>query len=947
MAVVAGAPELLEREQEIEKLGQLLTAAVTGRGSAVVIEGAPGIGKTRLLETWCTQARERGMVVLSARGARLEREFGFGVARQLLEPAVRRQPAGDRNELLAGAAEFAAPIVDGRRTATRGDPPHAVYHGLYWLCSNLAERAPLVLAIDDAQWADLPSVRFLAYLVQRLDDMPVALAIGTRSVRPETLISQITASALVENIAPLPLTAGAVAQLVARRLARDADGAFVSACHVTTGGNPFLVNELLTELRRRAVPPSAETVSAVQDVHSTGVSRTVVGRLLELPEAATRVARSLAILGGEGDANVVAALAGLDLHVTLAGVDALAAVDIAAPAERPCLLHDIVRATIYAELPLAKRQAGHLRAARLLAERGVAPEHVASHLLRLVPDADAWVVEMLQRAAADALARGAPESAIAFLARALAERPVAERRAGLLAKLGATELMIGDAHAAEHLSAALTLLEDPVERAQLARTLAFALAARGDLQPAIDLLEDVIALVAKRDPDLALQLEAELATHAKFNAKFAHVARRRLAPLRSRADLPTLGGRMVSAELAIQALYEGAPADEAAQLAERSLEGGASGVFESPLGAAQYYQAVFVLLSAERFARASDLLVAALEEGRTRGSAMTIAVAAHWRGWLALRRGALRDAEADSRLALQLAREHGILAIEPGQRALVIEVLLARGDLAGAEAALESAGSSQIPDGLTLNFLLEARAGVRLAQGRHHQALADLEEFSRREGGLRAANPAASAWRFRAAIALHALGRTEDARRLAAQSVILARRFGAPSTVGVALHHAGLVEEPESGLPRLEEAVRILAPSPARLAYASTLLALGASLRRSGRRADARAPLRLAVQLADRCGATALRDRARHELLAAGGRPPRAGDGGVVELSASEHRIATMAASGQRNREIAQALFLSLKTVEMHLSHSYRKLGIHSRTELPAALAQDRAVQTQ
>lgn len=143
-----------------------------------------------------------------------------------------------------------------------------------------------------------------------------------------------------------------------------------------------------------------------------------------------------------------------------------------------------------------------------------------------------------------------------------------------------------------------------------------------------------------------------------------------------------------------------------------------------------------MLLCAERYAQASALLTAALGEGRKRGSALTIAVAAHWKAQLAWRLGSLRDAEADSRFALQLASEHGILAIEPGQRALVIEILLARGDPAGADALLATTDSAQMPDGLTFNFLLEARAGVRLAQGRHSQALADLEEFSRRESGL-------------------------------------------------------------------------------------------------------------------------------------------------------------------------------------------------------------------
>ena len=938
MAVAGEELYLLERESELRQLDGMLTGAVSGRGAVAVIEGPPGIGKTRLVDVWRAEARTRGMALLGARGSQLEREFGFGVVRQLFEPALMGLPADEREELLGGAAALAAPIVTGVEVpqATRPDSAHAVYHGLYWLCSNMAERGPLVVVIDDAHWADLPSVRFLAYLVQRVHDMPLALTIGMRTGRADEPMSQIAADALVQRIVPQPLSAKAVAVLVATKLGQDADDDFSRACHIATGGNPFLVSELLTELRLRDVRPTAGTVQAAYDVHSAGVSRAVVGRLLPLPESATRVARALAILGGAGAADLIAALAGVELHQALAGVDALAGADIAAATRPPRLLHDIVRAAIYADVPLAERDAAHLRAARLLAARDAAPDHVASHVLALAPDANDWVVAALQGAAQDALARGAPESAAAFLARALAEPPLPERRGEILRELGTAELMSGDERAAEHLRAAFDLADDAFERAQVARPLAFALAARGDLQEAIELLEEAIAVVAERDSDLALQLEADLATHARFNARLGSEARRRLPALRSRASAGTLGGRMILAELALEALFECAPAGEAADLAERSVAH-ASGVFRDA-GASQFYEAVYVLLSAERFALASTLLEAALAAGHESGSAITIAVASHWRGRLAWQLGSLRDAEADSRLALELANSHGIAPIEPGNRALLIETLVDRGDLGRADHVLASGSSGQIPDGLTFNFLLEARGAARLAQGRHEEALADLEEFARRERGLRAANPAASAWRTRAAMALLGLGRIDEARRLAADNLARARRFGAPGAIGVALRYAGELADGDDGIGQLEEAVQMLAHSPARLAHAGALAALGGWLRRHARAVDARAPLRQAFALADGCGATALRDRAREELLAAGGRPPRSTDRSANELSASESRIARMAASGQSNREIAQALFLSLKTVEMHLSHSYRKLGIHSRTELPEAL---------
>jgi DNA-binding CsgD family transcriptional regulator len=157
----------------------------------------------------------------------------------------------------------------------------------------------------------------------------------------------------------------------------------------------------------------------------------------------------------------------------------------------------------------------------------------------------------------------------------------------------------------------------------------------------------------------------------------------------------------------------------------------------------------------------------------------------------------------------------------------------------------------------------------------------------------------------------------------------------------MALRANGLLEGGVRGLELLEEATTVLEASPARLEHAQALADLGAALRRANHRADAREPLRRALDLADACGARPLVERARHELRAAGGRPRRSRSSGAESLTASERRTATMAADGLSNPEIAQALFVTKKTVETHLGSAYRKLDIRSRTELPAALRRD------
>jgi DNA-binding CsgD family transcriptional regulator len=185
---------------------------------------------------------------------------------------------------------------------------------------------------------------------------------------------------------------------------------------------------------------------------------------------------------------------------------------------------------------------------------------------------------------------------------------------------------------------------------------------------------------------------------------------------------------------------------------------------------------------------------------------------------------------------------------------------------------------------------------------------------------------------------LAALGRNEEALRLADEELRLARFLGAPRAIGIALRARGLIAEGDQRDELLREAVAVLAGSGAALEHARALCDLGAALRRAGRRKEAREPLGEALELAHRCGALSLEERARVELLAAGARPRRPLRTGVDALTPSERRIAEMAASGMSNPEIAQALFLTIKTIEGHLSGVYRKLDVRSRTDLARTL---------
>lgn len=280
-------------------------------------------------------------------------------------------------------------------------------------------------------------------------------------------------------------------------------------------------------------------------------------------------------------------------------------------------------------------------------------------------------------------------------------------------------------------------------------------------------------------------------------------------------------------------------------------------------------------------------------------------------------------------------REYGLDLPRRFSLAFLVGSLVERGEVQPAAELLDAAA---VP--MNLALLLDSRARLRCAQGRFTEAVDDFLACGTRLEARGSRHPGVLAWRSGAALALLQLDQPGEARRLADEELDLARRLGVPRALGIALRAAGLVYGGADGMALLDEAATVLALSDARLEHARALTDLGAALRRANRRVAAREPLRRGLDLAAACDAAPLADRARQELIAAGARPRRSGSG-VDALTPSELRVARMAADGMGNRAIAQALFVTVKTVEVHLGSTYRKLGISSRTALTSALSGD------
>ena len=334
-------------------------------------------------------------------------------------------------------------------------------HSLYWLVVNLVDRGPLLLLVDDCQWVDRESLRFLSYLAQRIEDLPVALLLAGRP--PDSaeqgsgaLWAQVASRPSTLALFPQPLSEPAVTGLTRAYLGADAAAEFCRACHAATGGNPLFVRELLTALRAAGVAPSAAAAEEVQAVGPAAVSRFVLHRLAALGPAASRLARTVAVLGDDCELRLAARVSGLSADDARTAADGLVRADILARGTHLGFVHPIVRAALYEDLGPGEREARHAAAAEALAAEGAAPERVTAHLLLTEPTGDQQRVAILRTAAAGAARHGAPRAAAVRLRRALAERPGSQERAEIVTDLGKSELAAGSFEAAtEHLREAL------------------------------------------------------------------------------------------------------------------------------------------------------------------------------------------------------------------------------------------------------------------------------------------------------------------------------------------------------------------------------------------------------------------------------------------------------------------------------------------------------------
>jgi DNA-binding CsgD family transcriptional regulator len=941
---------LLERDAEVAAIDNALGAAIDGRGSVVAVEGPPGIGKSRLVSAAVERARERGMYTISVRATELERSYPYGIVRQTADSVQLDKTDEERAALFTGAARLALPILEPG-SDEEGDNPELMYqrlHGLYWLIANLARQQPLLICVDDAQWADEASMAAERFLSLRIADLPMVLLLAARPMEVGQLavpLAEILADPATTSVRPGPLsTEGAGHRIETLLGSSDAD--FAAACHHATGGNPFLLEQLVSEIRAENIEPTSENAERVASLGPDTVRASVLLRLERLPSAGGPVARALAVLG-ESDVT-------LKDVATLAGVAEDAAANALAELERAGLVtgvphlrftHPILRAAIEDDMPVVERSRAHEQAARMLADRDADAVAVAAHLLVCEPGQGEWARATLRRAARRAQALGDPASAVRYLERALTERPEGDELGETLFDLGLAAAHAGQQDAAEHLERAAAAGGSTRLRA-LHWTAVLHLVA-GRVSKAADVLEAALADVPE-ESDAAKPLVETLIAAGLESA----TVRRRLGDLLDHLKAPS-GSPQTDFErfsliaLAFVAVVENGDAARGTDLIHRSLAVEEHGYYESVMRASVGRpMTAFVLTLLERFDEAREILDGLVRAARDYGDRSAAGVFLAERAWVRYRAGNAEGAEADASEALRIARD----AIRArGHSPIAASVAILAGmererpfeELEAILAGLPPAGDL---DTIVQDDLALARAWLTLAQG-DAQGAADAALALDRADSWGCSSPTLLPWRSVASIALAQLGQEERALELAQEELRFAEELGTPRAVAIAQRAvalAGPVDERQAGL---EAAVATLENGGAKLELARVTCELGAELRRKGERSAAREVLRRGHALATECGAIRLANRARDELSRSGARLIREPVSGVEALTPSEVRVAELAAEGLTNREVAQSLFVSEKTVETHLGRVYRKLDIKSRHALPGALADRQATE--
>jgi DNA-binding CsgD family transcriptional regulator len=644
--------------------------------------------------------------------------------------------------------------------------------------------------------------------------------------------------------------------------------------------------------------------------------------------------QAAAILGDESDHRVVAALAGVDASMGSDMANALAEVYLLRRDRPLSFVYPLERSTVYGEIDPVRRARAHAEAARLLDEHGAPLDQVAHHLLLAEPTADEWSAQLLERAALVHAKDGQYEFAVRCLARSLDESPDASTRSRRLLELSSAEAAMGRPTALDHLREAAELGVDPIELADATYRCLKAFAQESYPPETVATLRHLEAQLGEGHVDLRIWIEIVLSTWDQQPPALPASTPAIESVLLRKCTERTRLDRLALAHLAYVKTFapDQATAEYVADLAEQAV-GAVDLQLDDCTSIVVAARAVASLVRAGRFEVADRLGLLAQSAALRDDQQTAVAEFSTVLAYSHFLQGNLDEAEIECRRSLG-AMEGRSWASRPMSLGVLAATFIEEGRSREAASVLKDALPNSVPRTIAELLALEQRAKLKMLEGRIDEALKDLLLAEQGAEALGVRNPAVTSWRSVAATALCGAERTTEARDLARENLELARAFGAPWALGKALRTAAEVGDPLDRLELLTEAVGVLEPAGAALECAKATIDLGSVLNSKGRQDEALSTLRRGADLAFRCRAQPLADRAARELRAAGARPRRLALMGSDALTPAERRVAELAAAGMINARIAEALFVSEKTVEGHLTRVYQKLGRRSRTNL-------------
>ncbi|MFC4907581.1 helix-turn-helix transcriptional regulator [Actinomadura gamaensis] len=919
----------MERTGILERLDELVDRSAGGRGGLATVTGATAMGKTALLHALAERAGAAGRTVLSAAGSPHEAGVPHGVLFQLLH-----------------TVDAPVPGVAPSSPATAEDEL-AVARRTHRIVAGLAAERPVLIAVDDVQHVDPASLLCLLHLAQRLPRLRLALVL-TRGVAVDEQAPRVLHDLLSRPNAQRfhlePLSRAGVRDLVAERVSGVPADRYVAEVHRLSGGNPLLARTLVEEEQ----PPAGAAASAEFELPTGHVfHQTILACLHRLGPGALRVARGAALLDGAARPALIARLSGLDpvpagrFLRLLTGVGVLDGTRFRSPG---------VRQAVLAETPHEEMTVLRHRAARLLHDDGAATPAIAEHLLQAGPLLEEWVPGALRDAAGRALAEGDVARGIRCLDLAEECCSLDEQRASVRAQKTAVRWQSRPAESARHFlslkrSVTAGLLTGP-EALLVAEGLLFHL----DFDDAMEVVARIETGSGEAGESGAA--DAELAetldnTRQLLASDFPGVNERAGRSQRSVPPLVTAASS-ARARNALNLVLERGADEYAIAVAVRALQDSRTRPTWTPRG---FPSALLALCYAERIEDAAEWSERFRADMERRDAPAWRAVLDCIGALIALRRGRLADAVRQAEAAhARLAGPRWNLGAAAAL-AVLVEAHTAIGDHRAAARRLAVEPPPEL-------FLTRTGLHYLYARGRHHLATGDatmaLSDFLECGALMRRWNldtPAVAPWRLGGAEAWLALGDRHQAARLVEEQ-LAEPDTGLVRSRGMALHSLASVRPAAERPALLQEALRLLEAAGARYEAASVLADLSRAYQRLGEKGRARTTARRAWRIAKSCHAEemcqALLPSSSPRSVGAGrtaagtrssggprgSAPARAEQSAFAKLSDSERRVAVLAAQGYTNREIADRLFITVSTVEQHLTRVYRKMGIRNREQL-------------